>query len=143
MKLTQNRRRVAGFTLIEMLVAITVAGILMAIAMPRFYAFLPGIRLASAARQVATDLQLARMKAISTRAAQTVAFVPPSGVYTFGANNRDLNQLYPGTTILSVTGGNPTFNTVGAANAATTITLRNNGIDRTVLVNVAGRVFTQ
>ena len=142
MKLKKFAQEVAGFTRIEMLTAIVVAGILVAIAMPRFYTLLPGIRLASAARQVATDLQLARMRAISLRTAQTVAFVPPTGVYTFGPDNRDLNQLYPGTTITNVAGGNPTFTTVGAANA-TTVTLTNNGANRTITVNAAGRVFTQ
>jgi type II secretory pathway pseudopilin PulG len=133
---------VKGITVIEFLVSLTVAGILMGIAVPRFYTVLPGIRLASAARQVATDLQLARMRAISQRANQTVTFVPPTGVYTFGPDNRDLNKLYPGTTITAVVGGDPTFTTVGGANTAT-ITLSNNGVNRTVLVNAAGRVFTQ
>jgi prepilin-type N-terminal cleavage/methylation domain-containing protein len=142
MKLKKFVPEVKGFTLIEMLATIAVAGILMGIAVPRFYAVLPGIRLASAARQVATDLQLARMRAISQHANQTVTFVPPTGVYTFGPDNRDLNQLYPGTTITNVVGGMPTFTTVGGANA-TTITLTNNGVNRTVLVNTTGRVFTQ
>jgi prepilin-type N-terminal cleavage/methylation domain-containing protein len=134
--------KVNGFTLVEVLVAIVVAAILMGIAVPRFYALLPGIRLASAARQVTTDLQLARMQAISTRAPITVAFAPPTGVYTFGLNNRDLNQLYPGTTVSAVTAGNPTFTTVGAANV-TTIIVTNNGVNRTVTVNAAGKIFTQ
>ncbi len=142
MKLRKFAGDVTGFTLIELLATIGVAGILMGIAVPRFYAVLPGIRLASAARQVATDLQLARMQAISTRAPLTVAFVPPTGVYTFGPNSRDLNQLYPGTTITAVVGGDPTFTTVGAANV-TTITVTNNGVNRTVTVNAAGKIFTQ
>lgn len=128
--------------MIEMLVTISIAGILVAIAIPKFYTVLPGIRLSSAARQVATDLQLAKMTAISQRAALAVTFNPPTGVYSFGANIRDLNQLYPGTTVSNLTAGSPTFTTVGAANT-TTITLSNNGVSRTVLVNAAGRVFTQ
>jgi len=134
-------QKVNGFTLIEVLVAIGVAAILMGIAVPQFYAVLPGIRLASAARQVATDLQLARMTAISTRVPVLVAFVPPTGVYNFGVNNRDLNQLYPGTTITAVVGGDPTFTTVGAANV-TTITVTNNGVNRQITVNAAGKIFT-
>jgi prepilin-type N-terminal cleavage/methylation domain-containing protein len=142
MKMRKWVQKANGFTLVEVLVAIGIAAILMGIAVPRFYAVLPGIRLSSAARQVATDLQLARMQAISTRAPLTVAFVPPTGVYTFGPNNRDLNQLYPGTTVSAVTAGNPTFSTVGAANV-TTITVTNNGVNRTITVNAAGKIFTQ
>jgi prepilin-type N-terminal cleavage/methylation domain-containing protein len=142
MQLKKIGKEVTGFTLIELLATIGIAGILMGIAVPRFYAVLPGIRLASAARQVATDLQLARMRAISQHANQAVTFVPLTGVYTFGPDNRDLNQLYPGTTITSVVGGDPTFTTVGAANV-TIITVTNNGVNRTVTVNAAGKIFTQ
>ncbi|HEY3301994.1 MAG TPA: GspH/FimT family pseudopilin [Candidatus Binatia bacterium] len=140
MNLQKYAQKVSGFTLIELLVAMGVAGILMGIAVPRFYALLPGIRLASAARQVATDLQLARMRAISQRVPVTVTFTPPTS-YNFGADSRDFTQLYPGTTI-AVVPANPTFTTVGAA-TVTTITLTNNGVNRTVTVNAAGRVLTQ
>jgi prepilin-type N-terminal cleavage/methylation domain-containing protein len=139
MKTQKHVLKVSGFTLVEVLVAMGVAGILMGIATPAFYQLLPGIRLASATRQVATDLQLARMRAISQRTPITVAFTPPSS-YTFGADSRDFSQLYPGTTV-AVNPGNPTFTTVGASNV-TTVILTNNGVIRTVTVNAAGRVFT-
>jgi prepilin-type N-terminal cleavage/methylation domain-containing protein len=143
MKLRKFAQEVTGFTLIELLATIGVAGILMGIAVPRFYALLPGIRVASAARQVATDLQLARMRAIAQRTAKTVTFTPPN-VYTFDADTRNLSLLFPGTTV-AVNPGNPTFTTVGGnnANATTTITLTNNGLLRTVTVNAAGKIFTQ
>jgi prepilin-type N-terminal cleavage/methylation domain-containing protein len=143
MKLRKFAQEVTGFTLIELLATIGVAGILMGIAVPRFYALLPGIRVASAARQVATDLQLARMRAIGQRTAKTVTFTPPN-VYTFDADTRNLSLLFPGTTV-AVNPGNPTFTTVGGnnANATTTITLTNNGLLRTVTVNAAGKIFTQ
>lgn len=143
MKLEKHHQGTTGFTLIEMLAAIVVAGILVAIAVPRFYALLPGIRVASAARQVATDLQLARMRAIAQRTPQTVAFDTATATYTFGADTRNLSVLYPGTTIKSLSAGAPTFTTVGGANA-TDITLSNNGVpDRVIRVNAAGRIFTQ
>jgi len=136
-------QKVNGFTLIEVLVAIGVAAILMGIAVPQFYAVLPGIRLSSAARQVATDLQLARMRAISQRTPQGLTFDSATTYrFTIGADTRDLSQLYPGTTV-AVAPADPTFNTVGAANV-TTITLNNNGLPpRTVTVNAAGKIFTQ
>jgi prepilin-type N-terminal cleavage/methylation domain-containing protein len=141
MKSQKYVQKVAGFTLIELVVTIGIAGILMGIAVPRFYAALPGIRLASAARQVVTDLQLARMTAISQRTnPYIVTFNTATATYTFGNNIRNLNQLYPGTTITNLTNGNPTFNSVGAANA-TAITLTNNGVNVVVQVNTAGRIF--
>jgi prepilin-type N-terminal cleavage/methylation domain-containing protein len=140
METRKNVQKTAGFTLVELLVTIGIALILMGIAVPRFYAALPGIRLASAARQVVTDLQLARMTAISQRVNQAVAFDTATATYTFGGNIRNLNQLYPGTTITAVTNGGPTFNSVGAANGSL-ITLSNNGVIAVVQVNTAGRVF--
>jgi len=145
MKLRKIAQEVRGFTLIEMLTALTVAGILMSIAIPRFFALLPTIRVSSAARQVATDLQLARMRAISQRAPQGLTFSTATTYsFTIGPDTRDLTLLYPGTTV-TVTPGNPTFTTVGGnnANATTTITLTNNGLLRTVTVNAAGKIFTQ
>jgi prepilin-type N-terminal cleavage/methylation domain-containing protein len=132
---------IAGFTMIEVLVAISVAGILMAIAIPRFYAVLPGIRLTLATRQVATDLQLARMRAIAQRTNKTIVFTPPN-LYSFDVDTRNLSLLFPGTTV-AVAPGDPTFTTMGSnAGATTIIRLTNNGVCRTVTVNVAGRIIT-
>jgi prepilin-type N-terminal cleavage/methylation domain-containing protein len=137
----QKYRGTAGFTLIEMLVSLTIAGSLIAIAIPKFSQLLPGIRLSSATRQVATDLQLARMRAIAQHANQTVAFNTSTATYTFGtADTRNLSQLYPGTTIISVSAGNPTFTTTGTAAAQTTITLSNGGVTKQVQVATIGRV---
>jgi prepilin-type N-terminal cleavage/methylation domain-containing protein len=145
MKLKKFFQEVTGFTLIEVLATISIAGILVGIAIPRFFALLPGIRVASAARQVATDLQLARMRAISQHAPQGLTFSTATTYsFTIGPDTRDLTLLFPGTTV-TVTPGNPTFTTVGGnnANATTTITLTNNGLVRTVTVNAAGKIFTQ
>jgi type IV fimbrial biogenesis protein FimT len=128
-----------GFTIIEVLTSIVVLGILVTIAMPAFTKLLPGIRLSSAARQIATDLQLAKMRAISQHTAQTVTFTAATSTYTFGADTRNLSQLYPGTTFTAPSGGNPVFTTTGTANA-TTITVSNNGQTKQIVVTAIGRV---
>jgi prepilin-type N-terminal cleavage/methylation domain-containing protein len=129
----------AGFSFIEMLTAIFILGILAAIAMPHFTRLLPGIRLNSAVRQIATDLQLARMRAIAQHTNQPVAFDTTTATYTLGSDTRNLSQLYPGTTITSVLANPVVFTTTGTANA-TTITISNNSVTKTVQVNTLGRV---
>lgn len=54
----------AGFTLIELMVTITVAGILMALAVPAFRSFLQNDRLMSESNLLVMSLQLARSEAI-------------------------------------------------------------------------------
>jgi type IV fimbrial biogenesis protein FimT len=130
-----------GVTLIEVLTSIVIAGVLMAIALPAFSKLLPGIRLSSAARQIATDLQLAKMRAISKHTTQTVTFTVSSASYTFGSDTRSLSTLYPGTSITSVS-ANPTFTTTGTANAVT-ITISNNGQTKQIAVTAIGRVAVQ
>jgi len=127
----------AGVSFVETMAAIFIVFVLAAIAMPHFTRVLPGIRLNSAARQIATDLQLARMRAISRHTNQTVTFDPDTATYAFGTDTRNLGQLYPGTTF--TTSGNPTFTATGTANAIT-ITISNNSVTKTVQVNALGRV---
>jgi prepilin-type N-terminal cleavage/methylation domain-containing protein len=78
--------RQAGFTLIEMMAVLGIMAILMAIAIPRFMSVLPGLRVTQAARQLATDLQLARMKAISQNRRFRVNFVSATS-YTIERDN--------------------------------------------------------
>jgi Tfp pilus assembly protein FimT len=136
MKLT-GKQGMEGFSFVETLTAIFILGILAAIAMPHFTRVLPGIRLNSAVRQIATDLQLARMRAIAQHTNQTVTFDTATATYTYGSYTRNLSTVYPGTTITKT--GDPTFTTTGTSNAII-ITVSNNGTSKTVQVNALGRV---
>jgi len=139
----QEPQWASGFTAMELLVAIAVVAVVLAVAIPSFMSWLPTLRLSSAARQVATDLQVARMKAISQNTSNTVTFSTSTGVYTFtiGSETRDIDDLYPGIAIASVS-ANPVFTPRGTtSNSSTvTITLSNGGTQKLVCVKTVGRV---
>jgi prepilin-type N-terminal cleavage/methylation domain-containing protein len=59
-------RRNKGFTLIELMIAVTIIGITMGMALPRLQSFLTDQRLKAAARGVGDALTLARMEATRT-----------------------------------------------------------------------------
>lgn len=56
--------RTAGFTLVEALVVVTIAGFILAIALPRFSAMKRGIQIDNAAQQLVGDLRRAQVEAI-------------------------------------------------------------------------------
>ena len=127
----------AGFTITELLLVMAIAGTVVATAVPNLMSWLTGLRLSSAARQIATDLQMARMKAIAQNTNYTVAF--SGNTYTYGTESRNLSTLYPGVTVTSVT-SNPLFLPRGTANAAVTVTISNGSAQQRVCVKTVGRV---
>lgn len=131
----------SGFTVLELMVAIGIAAIVMAVAVPSFMSWLPTLRLSSAARQVATDLQVARMKAISQNTSYTVTFTPSNGTYSYSTDSRDIGQLYPGISISSAP--NPVFTPRGTASTTGTIRLSNGTATKDIVVSTVGRVTIQ
>lgn len=142
MRMGKHNQRISGFTVLELMVAIGIAMVVLGIAVPSFLTWLPTLRLSSAARQVATDLQVARMKAISQNASYTVTFNTSTGIYTYGADSRDVGALYPGITISSAP-TNPVFTPRGTASTTGTITLSNGTATKQVQVSTVGRVTMQ
>ncbi|PZO09697.1 MAG: pre-pilin like leader sequence [Lysobacteraceae bacterium] len=61
-----NLRRLAGFTLIELMVALAVAAVLTAVALPSFNDLLRGNRVSSTSNNLLTAINLARSEAIKT-----------------------------------------------------------------------------
>lgn len=65
-----------GFTLLEILVVLAIAGLITAVALPRFGGTLDGLRARSASREVAALLRAARLDAIKERTVVVVAADP-------------------------------------------------------------------
>ena len=151
-----------GFTLLELLLTITLLGILASLASLQTGPLLSRARLDRGARQVASDLQAARMKAITLNRRFRVSFRADSHDYIVdrdeeGNWRRDILAAHgPLTTAEDVSivlpasvgitavnsGGDVIFIPRGYVDAGITITLGvSSGTERRrIVVNLAGRV---
>lgn len=75
--------RESGFTVIEVMVVIAIIGIMSAIAIPAFSTWLPNYRLRSAARDLYSNFQLAKLTAIKNNTYCAVTFNQPVGGTTY------------------------------------------------------------
>lgn len=83
-----KEKRQSGFSLLELMVTILIFGIIAAIAIPGFMNWLPNYRLKGAARDVYSNLQLAKMGAIRSNADRTITFKPGAGAFTTSDGTR-------------------------------------------------------
>ena len=75
-----------GFTLVELMGILVVMGILASVAIPGFSRWMPGYRLKGAARDLYSDMQLAKMEAARNNAECALIFDQANNSY----------QLVPG-----------------------------------------------
>ena len=134
--LCRDRR---GFSLAEMLVAITIFVILAAIAAPQFLAFRPKNRLNGAARQIYSELMWARSKAVNDNTSYVVTFPTNQTMQIAGAATKTVNiQTEYSDVTLSSSAPTITFSSRGTTDVAPTITLTNSGGTKTVIVRITG-----
>jgi len=70
----RRRVRTTGFTIIELLVAVAIAAILIALAAPSFAEFLAKRRVEGTTSELVTDMQFARSEAVSRNAPVRITF---------------------------------------------------------------------
>ena len=74
--------RTPGFSLFELVLVLSIMGIVAAIAVPRYARSVAAYRAEAAARRVGADLMLARAKAKAASSPRTVTFNTAAGTYT-------------------------------------------------------------
>jgi prepilin-type N-terminal cleavage/methylation domain-containing protein len=135
-----------GFTVLEILAAIGVAGLLMVLAMPVFTKTLPALRLTDAARQVATDLQQVRMRAIAHSIPHQISFSSTTYVIqrcNGTCTNDSGNMALPEGITVTPPASPPQFQPRGSVSTATTIRLSNGTTNKWVCVRIVGRINIQ
>jgi prepilin-type N-terminal cleavage/methylation domain-containing protein len=86
-------RLARGFTLIEMLLVITIIGLLAALAIPHLSGFGKSNSMTSATRQLLDDVSLARQKALANRTTVYMVFLAPG--FWAGTNDLAFQSLNP------------------------------------------------
>ena len=88
-------RNQRGFTMMEMMIVVVVIGIIAAMAVPSFLNYMPKLRVKSSARDIVSELRLARSKSVSERRPYGVAFdVASNSIYTFADTDNPSAQTY-------------------------------------------------
>jgi prepilin-type N-terminal cleavage/methylation domain-containing protein len=144
-----------GFTLVELMIAIAILGVLAAVSLPNVSPLLARGRLNGAASQVLGDLRAARMQAVSQSRRVQLFFLDPwhyqicddanddgtVDVCEGTAHTKDLDTRYGGVGLAS--SANPLFTSKGTVAGRTTITLTNASGSKTVILEITGHVSIQ
>lgn len=153
-----------GFTLLELMVAIAIIAIVAAMALPSYLSYLPVKRVNGAVRQLFTEMNIAKMKAVSENNNFIIKFNSSDNSYSIydddgndGADTGDLIKTvniqanYPGIVYggngsanITFSGGKVTFKPTGLSNIGTVYLMPDGDTDvtrkRKITVNSVGRI---
>lgn len=85
-------RHARGFTLVEILAAMAVVGMVMAVGIPQSVKFYESMQFRSAVRESITLLKSARHKAIESGVLQDVRVIPDEHIVTFGRHETSFEE---------------------------------------------------
>jgi type II secretion system protein H len=142
-----------GFTLIELMVAIAILGLVVQFLVSNFIGQMPQHRLNGATRQIAWDLMGARIQAISQNNEVKVTFEVNNHEYTIWSDTdgdgvvdngetetKDIQEKYYDVSFSTAPTNNVTFQPRGTATNPLTITLSNPAASSDISVSITGKV---
>ncbi|MGH1430213.1 MAG: GspH/FimT family pseudopilin [Neptuniibacter sp.] len=156
--------REKGFTLLELMVALTVLAILLGIGVPSFNSFVESSRLRSAVHEINSAVYLARSEAVTRRQdaaacranttntacdfgndwSQGWLVVLLNGADLETAADVDVVRIWDEVEVTASGAINGfVFDRLGAADAAVSLDIQNDTDNRCISVNISGRVLVQ
>ncbi len=131
-----------GFTVIELIAALTIFGILVAIALPGWNRLLPGFELSNSARLVHSELQSIKIRSATENASYRVAYVAGGTDIEVQRDSKTLaiKPLPAGVSISKA--GSVTFSPRGTASGNRVRLVGRHGACQQVVVSATGRVRT-
>lgn len=149
-----------GFSLLELLVVLSILAVTMSVAIPGIVRWIEDYRLKTTARQLVSDLQSAKMKAVADKVQHRVAFEPGLNRYSIQRGDKAVgsttwtqdgiyrslsatsNPHYVSGVTLSqnFTGAAVAFSPTGQASPAGTATFTSAHYSRNVVVTLTGRI---
>ena len=144
--------RAWGFTLMEMIIALALLGILLAIAIPSLQSYAVNENLRTAVRDFMSDFAMAKERAISENTNYTISFSQGGNQYIITSTSGANTQIKPfsayGASIQSSIPAGVTFQTRGTVDPPTDtnggLTLINpRGSTAVITWNAAGRAYAQ
>ena len=131
----------AGVTLLELLIVVTLVGMLLAIVLPRTAAARTQFTLESAAVQLQGDLVRARVEAVRRNASVSITKTADS---TYSIDNIGARKLPDGVTFSASTAATYVFPSFGpSASGAKSFNLQLNGYSKVVTVTASGMARIQ
>lgn len=129
-----------GFSTIELIAALALAGIIAAIALPNWHSLLPNYALNNSTRQIQSELHNIKMRAAAENVGFQLAYLQGANSYTIQRDSKALvtKPIADGTTITK--DGTIAFSPRGTA-SANRVRLRNAaGMCKQIVVSATGRV---
>jgi type II secretion system protein H len=152
----RDKHHLQGMTLIELLVVLVILAIVASFATPNVSRWIESYTVKKAGRQLVSDLQLAKLKAISQGVQHRILFDPANKTYTIqklvaGVWTQvdtprvfsDVNNPYCANGVALANNFNNNaviFSTTGTASPAGTVTLTTANYTRQVTVILTGRI---
>jgi prepilin-type N-terminal cleavage/methylation domain-containing protein len=129
-----------GYSLIELVVAVTLAGILAAIALPSWNKLLPSYQLDSSARQFQSELHNIKMRAATENVGFQLVYANGAAAYTIQRDSAVLVTKPLPAGVIVTSAGTISFSPRGTASANRIRLQSSDGMCKQIVVSPTGRV---